>query len=1045
MDIPRSLLNSVQSGQAVLVLGAGASLGATSPDGRVSPTSSELSGAIAERFLGEEHCSTPLSSVAELAVSESDLFTVQEFIRSMFQNIQPAPFHMLLPTFKWAGLATTNFDLVVERAYEGNPRRAQDLVPLIKNGDRIEEKLKSPRSLMYLKLHGCITRTADSSIPLILTVDQYITHRSGRDRIFDHLKNLSYEHPLIFVGHSLQDTDIRQFLLGLGTATERPRYYIVTPALTAPEKRMWEGRRITPLQGSFEDFMFKLNQDLPSPLRGVTVTPILPELPVAERFVVRDPGLSRTCFQFLESDVEYVRNSMPVDSLDPTLFYRGFSPRWAAVDSDLDVRRDLENTILADAVLDESDDGRHKFYVIKGHAGSGKSVLLQRVAWEAAITFGKLCLYMQPHGTLSFGALTELSRVVNERIYLFVDDPGDRLQQLLRVLEQAEQASIPLTVVAAERINEWNMACSDLDPYLTGEFEVKYLSPREIDRLLCLLEEHHALFRLQQFSVEERKTAFVERAGRQLLVALHEATLGKPFEDIIADEYAEITPESAKTIYLGVCFLNRHHVPVRAGVVSRVYDVRFTEFQRQFFQPLEALVFARYDRRTRDYVYETRHPHIAEIVVERALGNVADNLRLHREMVMAMNIDYDADRIAFRRLVSARSVLAAFPDHQMATTLYRTARQRFGEDLYLLHQEAIYEMQRPNGNFTRAGTLLSQARLIAPLDRTLVHSLAELQIRLANDADTTLESETHLREAERLVRPLATNRTVDSYGFHTLAKIQLERLRMALEGPEQLHGELLLNDRIRAVESVVQEGLQKFPDDPYLSDTEAQLAVLISNDDRAMRALRSAFDKMPDSAFIAIRLAKLLLKAGAKEEAIAVYRKSLAAGVNDKGVHFNYARVLIDQEGSHDQEIEYHLRRGFTEGDANVEAQFWYARQLYVMNTIEAARTRFESLKRLSLNPQMKRRIRGVMSGPEGTFRFTGSVDRLEYDYGFLIRDGTGDQVFFHRRHVAEDVWEQLRWNSRVSFAIGFNFWGASAIDVTLEYAQQRSRAGHQE
>ena len=83
---------------------------------------------------------------------------------------------------------------------------------------------------------------------------------------------------------------------------------------------------------------------------------------------------------------------------------------------------------------------------------------------------------------------------------------------------------------------------------------------------------------------------------------------------------------------------------------------------------------------------------------------------MHRQMLTAMNIDYDSDRTAFRWLLNGRSVLQTFPDHQMADLLYRTARRRFGDEPYLLHQEAIYEMHRPNGNLTRAAGLLVQAR-----------------------------------------------------------------------------------------------------------------------------------------------------------------------------------------------------------------------------------------------------------------------------------------------------------------------------------------------
>ena len=232
---PHHLLDSVKSGNVVLVLGAGASIGAATPTGQTVPTGRKLASLLSTKFLGRAHADDPLPVVAELAISESDLFTVQEYIRTLFTDIQPAPFHELLPTFKWAGLETTNYDLVIERAYNRCLNPSQEPIPFIRNGDRVNAKLSSPRSLMLLKLHGCITRTDDASLPLILSTDQYLTHRADRDRIFDHLKNLSYEHPLVFVGHSLRDPDIRQLLLELGNSDQRPRYYAVTPTATEPE------------------------------------------------------------------------------------------------------------------------------------------------------------------------------------------------------------------------------------------------------------------------------------------------------------------------------------------------------------------------------------------------------------------------------------------------------------------------------------------------------------------------------------------------------------------------------------------------------------------------------------------------------------------------------------------------------------------------------------------------------------------------------------------------------------------------------------------
>src|SRR5262249_1665806 len=144
---------------------------------------------LSDRFLGGAYKDYPLNQISELAISESDLTTVQEYIREIFEGFEPTEAHKLMTTFRWDSIATTNYDLLIEKAYSRNKDAVQVAVPFIENGDRVEDKMRDQRAMMLLKLHGCITRTANATCPLILTTDQYIDYLSGRDRIFDHLKN----------------------------------------------------------------------------------------------------------------------------------------------------------------------------------------------------------------------------------------------------------------------------------------------------------------------------------------------------------------------------------------------------------------------------------------------------------------------------------------------------------------------------------------------------------------------------------------------------------------------------------------------------------------------------------------------------------------------------------------------------------------------------------------------------------------------------------------------------------------------------------------
>ena len=351
----------------------------------------------------------------------------------------------------------------------------------------------------------------------------------------------------------------------------------------------------------------------------------------------------------------------------------------------------------------------------------------------------------------------------------------------------------------------------------------------------------------------------------------------------------------------------------------------------------------------------------------------------------------------------------------------------------MLHQMAIYEMNRPNGNFKKATEYLARARSLAPHDVTLTHSLAELQLRKAETAKSSLEHQTYLEEAQDLARTLTAASTDGSYGFHTLAKVQLTKLRRLMEREKEAWSDLEFSDAVKAAEEVIQQGLQKYPDDPYLLVAESELGDLLADDNRAETALQAAFSRNTSNPFIVGRLAKLLVKKGLVDDAVKVYKSSIDSGINDKQVHFGYAKLLIDENYLDGNEVEYHLRRAFTEGDVNVEAQFWYARQLYVNGKIDDAQERFRSLRDVPIDPMIKRIIRRPLPDPEDQQRFTGRVDKLEYDYAFIIRDGAADRVFLHVTNTETTLWEHLRVNIRLSFSIGFNFWGATAINVALE------------
>ena len=166
------MIDTIVRQSAVLFLGAGASFGALHPRGQQIPDSEALRNLLSERFLGGKLKNRSLSHVSEMCISESDLISVQSYIREELSQFTPAPHHLIIPRFSWHAIVTTNYDLIVEKAYADEPLAKQELAVFTRDTERIDTIMKRiTNGVRYIKLHGCI-KSSDEQVPLILSKEQ---------------------------------------------------------------------------------------------------------------------------------------------------------------------------------------------------------------------------------------------------------------------------------------------------------------------------------------------------------------------------------------------------------------------------------------------------------------------------------------------------------------------------------------------------------------------------------------------------------------------------------------------------------------------------------------------------------------------------------------------------------------------------------------------------------------------------------------------------------------------------------------------------------
>ena len=237
--------------------------------------------------------------------------------------------------------------------------------------------------------------------------------------------------------------------------------------MDAVERDFWASRNISALDGTFEDFLRALDDAIPKQWRPLLAAIELAQ-PIRSRFIVRDKP-SPALLEFLGNDVEYVHDGLVLSDGDPSKFYSGFGLGWYPILRNLDVRRRLIDQILEEVILRPEADrpSQSEFYVIKAEAGAGKTILLRRIAWEAATKAGVLCLYSRGTNSPSFEALKELNEATGERIFYFTDNAADHVGIIRGILEFARARKLRVTVITTERTNEWNISCESIEGYVS--------------------------------------------------------------------------------------------------------------------------------------------------------------------------------------------------------------------------------------------------------------------------------------------------------------------------------------------------------------------------------------------------------------------------------------------------------------------------------------------------------------------------------------------------------------------------------------------------
>jgi uncharacterized protein YutE (UPF0331/DUF86 family) len=198
--IPKPLVSDITEGKCLAFIGAGFSMNAILPDGEIMPDWEKLGNYYAE-ICGIQKKINPLE-IAQIFENRFGRVQLIEHTRKalFYDKVQTGEAHKVFATFPFDVVYTTNFDLLLEKAYSEIKRPYRSIV-----GELQMPFFGGKLLTNIVKMHGDLEHEEH----LIISKEDYKDFLSNYPVIATHLSSLLITRTPLFIGYSLTDPDFK--------------------------------------------------------------------------------------------------------------------------------------------------------------------------------------------------------------------------------------------------------------------------------------------------------------------------------------------------------------------------------------------------------------------------------------------------------------------------------------------------------------------------------------------------------------------------------------------------------------------------------------------------------------------------------------------------------------------------------------------------------------------------------------------------------------------------------------------------------------------
>ncbi len=390
---------------------------------------------------------------------------------------------------------------------------------------------------------------------------------------------------------------------------------------------------------------------------------------------------------------------------------------------------------------------------------------------------------------------------------------GSELVPLVRDLLKEDRGPLLILEIRSGKIDR-ALPREALAPCRATEMAMPPVTDKDIAGILASLDRENRLGKLKGLSRPAQIEAFRKQAGRELLVAMYQATTGLDFRTKMVQELEDLKGTS-RFIYALVALTSAHRFPMtRDEVVIAVADRSNTVLNE-----IRTLLTRNLIVRTRDELaLQARHRVIASVLFDALTlsGQLFD--LIYGVIIAALSKFREGEGRASR----PSRMLQTFLNHEfLGRTLgLEQTRNLYGQCETLLRDDYHYWLHRgaievEQGDLALAENFLSQAKGLAPADSYVLNEWAYLLFRKAIEHPASADACRYVDDALDILNGLISNRTnAGAHAYHVMASQGLAWSRRGITSKVE-RAEFL-----EQVKNNLLEGCALFPDSTDLRQLE---------------------------------------------------------------------------------------------------------------------------------------------------------------------------------------------------------------------------------